>query len=571
MINLRPKDKYISKKTAEAQTMSNRHRGPNTVVHRVPYPELTDIPSGLRGFARSLKGMVDTHAYMSLLRELAVQHYGQMYASDQSTWIAEVSDETLGSAARRRKTAYAGALREAQSGLATGQYNPDQISYEVYERMAKDAQITLGLSLIKKPIEHVNISVESPSEPVKALVQWTFDKIYTQMVRDLLMAMNNGHSYLEKTWQRVKNLKLKKRKRSAEETVEEIVYDGEALLLVPYAIHPSSYRIFIDKYGELKHIQQGGHGATKVLKRSKLITYINDMQYGNWFGIARLKPAYTWWYWGEIVLQFMLRYLERKASPPVLVRAPIGQSTGSDGAFMNNFELGLKFGNGLISNSVGVIPNVYDPKSGKPLWDVEYLADDQRAIMFIEVLQYINVMKLRALQVPDTVAIQNNQQGSYGQSDAHSDIHLMLEESIIREIESVLNNQVVPYVVKYNFPPEDRASCKVKIEKLTLTRKSMLKEIYAKMLGVINQAMRDGGRPLILPDMMAIADILEIPMAPTIDVIELGDKNTPTTGDPSSDSKPKNDTITKEEKVVDNNKGKQRTERSRQEKRKRIA
>jgi hypothetical protein len=565
MLNLTPKDKYITHKTRQNNiTTNSRYRGENTTIHRVPYPELDDIPSGLRGFAKNLKGMVDSSTYLDLLRDLAVEHYSNMYSADKADWIAEITDEQIGSAGRRRKTAYAGLLQEARSGLSLGQYNPDKISYKVYDRMQRDAQINLGLSLIKKPIEHVNISAESTSDSVKALVQWTFDKIYVRLVRDLLMAVDFGHSYLEKSWQRIPNLVLKKKKESINETIEEVVYDQEALLLMPYSIHPESYTVIVDKHGELHSIKQTGRGKDAVIKRSKLITYINNMQYGNWFGISRLKPAYSWWYWGEIVLQFMMKYLERKSSPPIIVRAPIGVSTDSAGQPVNNFALALKLGNSLISNAVGVLPNVLDPKTGKPLWDAEYLMDDQRIFMFIEVLKYLDIMKMRALQVPDTVAIQSSK-GSYGQSDAHSDIHLMLEESVIREIESVLNNQVVPYIIKYNFAPEDRASCKIKIEKLTLTRKQMLKEIFTKMLSTINQTMAAGGKPLGLPDMSTIADILEIPMAPTQEVFDLSGWHKD-----DSDNIDEDD-ITKQEKVDENNKDKKRRPRTRQEVRKRIA
>jgi hypothetical protein len=175
--------------------------------------------------------------------------------------------------------------------------------------------------------------------------------------------------------------------------------------------------------------------------------------------------------------------------------------------------------------------------------------DDQRIFMFIEVLTFCNTMMSRAMLVPDTVATQTSKGGSFSQSDAHADVHLMNEESLLREVEDVINNQLVPWIVKYNFAPEERVKCTVKLEKLTLTRKQLLKEVFNKMMGVINQMARDGAIPLVMPDLGAIANALEIPVTKSENVFDLstwapgggrggGDNNdtTPTDGSGNPDA-----------------------------------
>jgi len=554
MLTLRPKVKPLS--------------SANTVIQRIPYPEVTDLPAELQGFARNMKGMVDSSIYNDLLRDLAINHYSQLYATDQAGFIAELEEEKLGSSARKRKTIYGGALQSSSLSGGAGVFNPDKIPVKTYERMQRDAQLSLGLALIKKPIEHVNFSVECSSDAVKSVVDWTLQKIYVRLIRDLLTGIDFGRAYLEKTWKRIKRLVLKKQVTSGDGLKEEVVFDGEFLLLWPYSMHPSTYKVLLDKHGELTGIKQSKtSGGSVKIKRSKLITFVQDMQFGNWYGISRLKNAYTWWYWGEVIFQFMIRYLERKASPPLIIKAPLGYSVDSSGAQVNNFVLGLRIGNSMVSNAVGVLPNVFD-SNGKSLWDMQYLMDDQRVFMFIEVLNFINIMKTRSLLVPDNVAIQQGQEGSFASADAHSDIHFVLEESLLREFEQILNSQVVPYIVKYNFAPELRVACKVKIEKLTLTRKLLLKEVFNKMLGVINQFARDGAKPTLVPDIASIADILEIPVTPIKNVFDLSGWDA---GKPPNDDNDGKDDIAQEEDEDENNKGKKRTPRTRQQKRKRVA
>jgi len=496
------------------------------IVHRIPYATVEDFPADLQPIVKMTQSAMDADSFHELLRDAALEHYGNIF-SDADGVVAEIEEEKVGSAAMRRKTAYAGALwaqtGKYMSNTSDGAYNPEKISYGTYERMQKDAQIALSLALIKKPIEHVNFSIECSSEKIKALVQWTLDKIYSRFVRDLLMSIDMGHSCLEKNWKKIPYLKLIRDTPDKQQVKKsDTVYEDSALLMWPTAIHPRAYSLFLDEFGDLTGINVSKDFSAQPIrvKRSKLIFHTNDMQYGNWFGNSRLKPAYPWWYWSQIVLQFMIRYLERKASPPIVVRAPVGFSTDSEGKQINNFVLGLKIGNGLVSNSVGVLPNVYT-KDGKPLWDVEYLMDDQRIFMFIEVLQFCNTMMSRAMLVPDNVATQSGKGGSFGQTDAHADVHLMNEESLLREVEDVINNQLVPWIVKYNFAPEERVKCSVKLEKLTLTRKQLLKEIFNKMMGIVNQMARDGAVPLHMPDLGAIAQALEIPVTMTKNVFDL--------------------------------------------------
>ena len=540
------------------------------VIKRVPFPHSTDLPRGLQPAAKSLKGSLSEHAYKHFLRDISIHHYGNLFLQDKNGFFAEL-DESENKAAKRRKSMYAGALQVLKSTKGTydlGIYNPDRITVEVYDRMRRHSQVALGLALIKKPIEHVTFSVHSESDEVKALIHWNLKKIYRELISDLLLSVDYGASFLEKTYTKIPNLVLKRRLPDGS---VEVLYEGETQALKTYSIHPNSLKVVINKKGEFLGVLQvptnGGWGKKVAIKRRKLVFKINEMEFGNWWGTSRLKAAYTWWYWSELCLQFMMRYLERKASPPVVVVAPEGQSHDSSGKLVNNFDMALGIGTGLTSNAVGVLPNEIDSKSGKQLWDIKYLMDDQRVFMFIEVLVYFNKMISRSLWVPDNVGTQDGSSG-FSVTDARTDIHLVIEEALIGELETTINNQIIPDLVKKNFPPERRAAASVSIEKLTVTRKLMLKELLMKMLGTVNQFASKGGLFKTMPDFGSILTMLEIPSAPIGEMIDFSGWDTSST--PSGDDNGDDDNTSKE-KEDDNNKDKKRRPRTRGEKRPKVA
>jgi hypothetical protein len=110
----------------------------------------------------------------------------------------------------------------------------------------------------------------------------------------------------------------------------------------------------------------------------------------------------------------------------------------------------------------------------------------------------------------------------------------------------------------------------------------LLKEIFNKMMGVVNQMARDGAVPLVMPDLGAIASALEIPVTKSDNVFDLsawapgggkkggGDGTKPT--DPSGNPDATVD-IDQQEKQDENNKGRetQRPPQDRQARRKKVA
>lgn len=397
-----------------------------------------------------------------------------------------------------------------------GEYNPDKIPVQTYEKMRLDPQISISLALIKLPILAQNFRIESDNEKCAHVVDWALRPIYRDLVSNLLKHIDYGFAVGEKEPEQ-KKVKITVR---TEGGTRVTVYQDWAYYFrrVKFA-HPSSVRIIRDKKTEeIKWVSQeasflAGTSLLKPPKRvriEKCVWHAPTAEFGNFFGESRLKAAYQPWYWSQVLLQFMMRYLERRGSPSAYAKAPPGHSIDKDGNKVDNLEIGLKTAESLISNSAVAYPSQFDPKTGNPLWDVGLIKDDQRGDMFVAALQYLNVLKSRALWTPERIASADGA-STNATAESHTDIHLMAEESEIQFLEQTINTQVIPPLVTWNFPETQQAPCYIKIDRLTHSRKTMLRDIFVRMLIMAGGAIKDGFQAEWLPSIRQMGEILEIP------------------------------------------------------------
>ena len=103
----------------------------------------------------------------------------------------------------------------------------------------------------------------------------------------------------------------------------------------------------IDNKENFAGFEQKLHGKDVKIPTNKSFIFTNDKgeSFGNLFGTSRLKAVYEVWYWWVALIQFMLRYYERKGSPPIIVRYPPGKSR--DGT--ENADSALSLGKSMMS------------------------------------------------------------------------------------------------------------------------------------------------------------------------------------------------------------------------------
>lgn len=469
-----------------------------------------------------------------------------------------------------------------------GEYNPDRIPVQTYEKMRLDPQISISLALIKLPILAQNFRIESENQKCADLTDYLIRPIYRDLVSNLLKHIDYGFAVGQKEYEQTK-VKITKITEGGSKVT---AYNDWAFYIrrVKFA-HPASIRIIRNKRTEeIAWVTQQASflAGSYILKNPKRISidkcvwHAPTMEYGNYFGTSRLKAAYQPWYWSQVLLQFMMRYLERRGSPSAYAKAPPGH-TVVDGEKVDNMDLALKTAESVISNSAIAYPTQYD-KNGNPLWDVGLIKDDQRGDMFVAALQYLNVLKSRALWTPERVASADGA-STNATAESHTDIHLMAEEAEIQFLEQTINSQVLPDLMLYNFPENQRAPCHIKIDRLTHSRKIMLRDVFLRMIILAGGAIKDGLQPEWLPSIRQMAGILEVPgdnfdkifssmaSADGIDDAMPGDSSPDDSGEedektPEGDkSKEKDTPLEKQQKKQDANKSagptKERTRRER--------
>lgn len=398
-----------------------------------------------------------------------------------------------------------------------GVYNPEEIPYDVLEKMSHDPTIALGLSVIRTTPLGLNWRIESDNPVQRALVEKVIGKIYKATTWALTDAVRMGFACAQKCWD-VEEMKIYSREGKTKKTVldEEIYYLDKVKFM-----HPKSIRMRVDRKGNFLGVTQYNPYPNSVttafrrINKNELVLYSHNMEYGNWFGETRLKNCYPAWYWSMVLMQFMLKYYERRGQPLTLVRAPPGTRTDNAGLQVSNIDHALKVGQGAISNSVVALPSDLHKETNLYQWTYEVVKDDQRGEMFIDALKHMDSLKLRGLFVPDKMglAADSSPHSASGSSAGDTlDVFIMTEQALINDLEEVFNSQIIPDVLRYNFPKEQIEDAFLKIEKLDYNKKLLMKDVFLRMIMLAGSGVRDGRNPKFLPSFRKLAAILDLPM-----------------------------------------------------------
>jgi hypothetical protein len=202
-------------------------------------------------------------------------------------------------------------------------------------------------------------------------------------------------------------------------------------------------------------------------------------EWGNLYGTSRLEAAYEPWYWASVMYLFANRYFERKGDPAVIGRAPAEERTAADGSRVKTLDEAARVISSLRSGGTAVFPDERDER-GNQRWSFEYMLDDKRADMFISYIEHLQVMKLRAILVPERTVTQDQATGSYAMASEHTETFLRNEETLLSEIVEHVNKYLVRPLVEFNFGP----GVDVRIETAGVRRKNeaLLKDILFKVI-----------------------------------------------------------------------------------------
>jgi len=374
------------------------------------------------------------------------------------------------------------------SGLGRGllgAFSPYAVSIETRKRMRLDPQIRLALAAIKAPIMGMSWRAESADPVVAGFVESALRPVWRSLVRSALKAVEFGFQVHEKVW------------RVADLTVESAEADGNpSARTFPRALtygklkdlDPASVVILADEQGDFAGFRQLATGVVVPAEKAFVVTF--EKEWGNLYGTSRLDAAYEPWYWSRVMYAGCNRYFERKGDPPIKGRAPAEIRLDEDGNEVNSLDEANAVIQSLRSGGTAVFPDERD-EHGNLRWDFEFLLDDKRADMFLDYIQHLEVMKLRAMLVPERVLTQDAGTGSYSLAQEHTDTFLRSEELLIQELLDQVNRYLVPQLVFYNFGPQAPA-VHLSTTGLSRANRELMKELILHLLEAERGA--EGGR-----------------------------------------------------------------------------
>jgi len=332
----------------------------------------------------------------------------------------------------------AGTLGDVDQRIGT--YNPERISQATFAKMERHFTVRIGLAMIYLPLLKVGRSIESPDPVVNAFVKAVLDPVWGSIVKSCARTgVSRGCAAHELVWEHEERIHL----LDAEADVDTLIA-GWTLAKVKDIDPGSLQAIAVDGLENFAGYKLGVPAGVP-LDAEKCFHFTNELAFGNWWGTSRLVGAYDPWYRHVLLWDQAMRYMERRGTPATHVSFPPGEN--SDG--VSNAQTAAAIAGGITTDDVAFwTPSV---KTGEAGWDIEYVKDDQRAQGFLEMLNAHASWILRSLLIPDEV-VTSTEVGSQAKATVHADIFTDGEEGLLADICDAVNDQIIPRIIRYNFP-----------------------------------------------------------------------------------------------------------------------
>ena len=313
-------------------------------------------------------------------------------------------------------------------------YNPETISIKTFQQMEDDAQIKAVLTIIKAPIQSVVWSISCDDPDIAEFCKEALDLVWGNLINAMLNGLNFGFQGFEKIWQKV---------------------DGFWIYKKFLDLHPDSVTIRTTKEGFYDGLEQQTMNGKAYIPVEKSMVFTNEKRFGNFYGRAKLRSAYMYWFIDKYTYDFENMYYERYAQPIVKGMAPTGfTQTGGDTSNpsqKDNLESLLEILKGLRGASSIVIPSDTDPVTKAPKWAVDFLEAERRGADFTKRHNQLDLMKARAIFAPELVFSSPMGGSSYALAREHATVFTGAEEALLTNIKFHIDRYILPQLVRYNF------------------------------------------------------------------------------------------------------------------------
>lgn len=374
-------------------------------------------------------------------------------------------------------------------------FDSERITLAQCRQIRKDPMVAFGLHYRKVPLVtsewHINArDKKGPNPQVAAFVDACLRPIFAPLVFQRTLAYDFGYQAIVKRFQLSNpggvftDPTVEANPDNPEAAIKPIWDQGTILpknWRRPVALKPELVEpMFDQKTGEFSGIAYtppaGSRGAATGFKSGRSgsnqatneidvyhaywATFSKDNEHGNIYGYPLVAYARDYW-WNYRFLFFQAaRAYERLAIPPILAYHPEGSTAISDTESRPNYEIALEAAERLRSNAVAAVPSTMaamgiDASSGSQReWDFKFMETPTEALTVFDArFNYLNVMKLRSIMIPETALIE----GSGGTSSRNvatqmGDMFEKAEKLEMDDIADDINRFWIPDLLTVNFP-----------------------------------------------------------------------------------------------------------------------
>lgn len=433
-------------------------------------------------------------------------------------------------------------------------FDAELIPLSKLRQMRRDPMIGFGLHYIKTPLVRASWRIDATGQDggdneelalqVAAFVDAALRPIYARLLFQLTLSLDFGFQAIAKQFQ-LDQPKATYRSPSgemlpvwSEGNVDAVVWKS-FVPMPPERVRPAwdektrEFNGIIYEGDEAENQTGGGLGAalrrsaggagagqeeapTVDLYHSLWATNEKDSVFSSLYGYPRIGYAYRYWwsYWYRWTLSD--RAFERYALPPMVGRHPAGEFEDEEGIRYDYLDVILDAMEQIRAGSIAGIPS--DPHvddmgnaTNVPQWDIAYVQGGDAKWDFDRSFNYLDVLKLRSVWVPEQAFIE----GEGGTSSRNvaaqmAEIFVQSQHNLMQEIDDQINRYLIPHLVLINFP--EYAG---KVTKVTTGFSSddvdFMKQIIQLIgqtdpfaLGVdVRAVMARAGVPMLTPEQMA--------------------------------------------------------------------
>lgn len=303
---------------------------------------------------------------------------------------------------------------------AVGDFDPEYISLPRLYQMRKDPMIQMGLHYCKFPLIRAKWAIECEDPQIAAALKEIITNVYGAYTRLFLNMLDFGYQAGIKQFAQGELHTSYEDERGNQQKVWDD--DVQPLILEPPLPLPPDYVTPKIEKGKFAGINSA-LGVTGSDVESKdddrfvppewSIWTVNEFEehFRNYYGYPRTGYAYRYWwsYWFRFHMED--RHFEMDADPALQVRYPKGESAEGRGGVRPNRDIALDIGNDLRGGATIAWPSeVHIDDTGKitttPLWDASFLEGGENLQAFRESAEYLDVLKLRSVLVPEQALIE---------------------------------------------------------------------------------------------------------------------------------------------------------------------